>query len=399
MKHNIRSKIAIQGWFAAQPFTGIGQHTLVLAEALSKVATVTLVTPKKITGFSNSNIAQKKIPAKPSLQIKVIKPKSALGPLKKWYWEYIQVPAYLAKQKLDLEYYPYPCPIQRISTHKRAMTVHDLIPWNDSRYKGGRLKTHYYKKALYSLLYVDTIFTVSETVRRELGIASAKLLPNALSENFLNLCEKTAPEKPSLKNSPHQKSSAKKSTSKHNPALNKFQLLNSKYLVYLGGYDVRKNINRLITEFKTLRKKIPEMKLVLIGEAHHRSSLYPKFSLPENAIQTGNISDKEVCELLKNAFAFIHFSDSEGFNIPLLQAMAAGCPAVINDIPVNREVSKNSALFFKASQKSSLTANILKLRKTGVREKIIHEQFRIAKKYSAKKSAQIILRAAENNRH
>lgn len=395
-----KPKIGIQGWFAAEPFTGIGKHTIGLAKALAAHAEITVVAPKKISVDSMFNKNKRRTNYSPmtNFHIKIIKPKWVLGPLKKWYWEFIQVPQYFKTQKLDLEYYPYPCPIPRCSKHRRAMTVHDMIPWKDSRYKGGKLKTHYCKKSLYSLVYVDEIFTVSETVKKELGMPSAKILPNSAERSEAAL----RPRSGAL--SAKRSGAAFSDEAKAESALSRTKgasivfgsrrrrALAGKNLIYLGGYDIRKNVPLLLKEFKNLNKQFPEMKLVLIGKAHHDSRYYPKLNLPPNVIQTGNISDKKVYELLHSAFAFVHFSDSEGFNIPLLQAMTAGCPAIVNDIPVNREISSNSAIFLNASQKGALTDKIKMLENPKVRAKIIKAQKAAASKFSWEKSAQILLK-------
>ncbi len=333
-------KIGFQGWFLSQPFTGIGQHSLGLIKELAKKADITAISPKPI-----------KIPG---VKVIVIKPKP--GPLGKWYWERIQAPAAMATLQLDMEYYPYPSPLPKKSPHKRAVTVHDLISWKDARYFGNSLKQLYHKKSRHSLLYVDKIFCVSESVRHELCIPSAKILPNAIPE---------IPKK--IRSKP-----------------------DSNLLVYLGGYDIRKNVPELLKAFKKIQADFPKMKLKLIGKAHHKSKYYPKLDLPKNAAPTGNISDAKVYELLSSAFAFLHFSDSEGFNIPLLQAMSVGCPAIVTDIPVNREVSQNSALFI--SPKSTPLAIIKKLQDSAFRKSVSAEEKAASKKYSWKKSAEIFFK-------
>lgn len=336
-------KIGFQGWFLSQPFTGIGQHSLGIVKELAKKSQITAISPKPV-----------KIPG---VKVIVVKPK--IGPLAKWYWERIQAPIALAKLPLDLEYYPYPTPLPKYSLHKRAVTVHDLISWKDPRYFSNKLKKLYHRKAHHALLYVDKIFTVSEVVHAELKIPSAKILPNAI------------PEIP------------KKLQSKFDPNL----------LVYLGGYDIRKNVPDLLKTFTKIRKEFPKMKLVLIGKPHHKSKYYPKLALPENATLTGNIPDKKVYELLTSAFAFIHFSDSEGFNIPLLQAMSVGCPAIVKNIKINHEVSHDTALFI--SPKSTPLAIIKKLQNKKFRNTVSLAEKSASKKYTWKRSAEIFFKAVK----
>lgn len=330
-------KIAVQGWFYDQPYTGIGQHIMGLTKELKKNNQVTIITKKEIP--------EKKWLFHPSL--------------KKWYWERIQVPSFLRNKTFDLEYFPYPCPLPKKSKNKRAMTVHDLILLKDDRYRHGFIKKLYIKKSFDSLKNMDRIFTVSKTVFDELHLKYATILPNAVS----NL--------------------AGKKKNKSDPDL----------LVYLGGYDIRKNVAALVKAFDKLRQKNPNFKLVLIGQPHHYSKYYPQIPEVENLTRVGHVTDKKLYELLSSAFAFLHFSDKEGFNIPLLQSMAVGVPAIVNGIKVNREISNNSAIFIDTSQEDSLTTIINKLKNKKFRNKIIADQKKAAQRYSWAKTAKIFLKA------
>jgi mannosyltransferase len=58
------------------------------------------------------------------------------------------------------------------------------------------------------------------------------------------------------------------------------------------------------------------------------------------------VSDPELALLYGRARAFVHPSVYEGFGIPLLEAMAAGCPVVASRIPSTLEVASDCALLF-----------------------------------------------------
>lgn len=344
--------IGFQGWFLSRPYTGIGQHSLGLLRELALHKNVDCVVPVP------ERVAPKGIPKK---WLRVLKPKAwILHPaLKKWYWERIQVPAFFARQKIDWEYYPYPCPLPSASTHLRAMTVHDLIPWVDERYQGNALKTYYYLQARRALVHCDQLFTVSKSVHDELGIPAAQVLYNGAAQ---------IPQK-----------------------LPKFNYEDA--LVYLGGYDIRKNVPEMV-ETVAMLKDCP--RLVLIGEAPHRSRYYPAVPEYPHTYPLGFLPDEDVYALLKSAKAFINFSDSEGFNIPLLQAMSIGVPAIVRDIPVNREVSQNTALFLpathsKGSLRRALSDKLLMLEDPQQRKAIIQAQKKAASRFSWKKSTDLFL--------
>lgn len=348
-----RMKLGFQGWYLSQPHTGIGQASLGLLRALAaspKAPQLTVVTPHAV-----------RVPGVPASRIHTLKPLPWLlhPALKKWVWERIQVPAFFARRALDWEYYPYPCPLPARSPHKRAMTVHDTILWDDPRYAAGRLKRRYHQATKRALIHVDHVFTVSRATHHELGIPSATGLPNGL------------PEIPSgLKKMPYQND-----------------------LIYIGGYDLRKNVPELIRAFALYHKSHPEHRLLLVGEPHHVSHFYPALPQHPAVKHLGRLSEKELYSALRSSFAFVHYSDREGFNIPLLQALAVGTPALVPDLPVNREVSAGAALFFKPSKKGDFAAKLDSLEQPKTRAALVAAGKKATAHASWKKTAQLFLKA------
>ncbi len=68
------------------------------------------------------------------------------------------------------------------------------------------------------------------------------------------------------------------------------------------------------------------------------------------------VSREEVVLLMQAAGALVQPSLYEGFGLPVLEAMACGCPVVASDIPPIREVTAGSALLFPAGEVDGLIA-------------------------------------------
>ncbi len=71
-----------------------------------------------------------------------------------------------------------------------------------------------------------------------------------------------------------------------------------------------------------------------------------------------HIDDTALRTLYNQAGAFIYPSRYEGFGIPLLEAMACGCPVVASDIPSSREVAGDIPFYFDPDQPASLAAAV-----------------------------------------
>jgi glycosyltransferase involved in cell wall biosynthesis len=64
--------------------------------------------------------------------------------------------------------------------------------------------------------------------------------------------------------------------------------------------------------------------------------------------------DAALSELYGTATALVYPSLYEGFGLPPLEAMAAGCPALCSDLPVLRETAGAAATFFQAGDANDL---------------------------------------------
>lgn len=68
------------------------------------------------------------------------------------------------------------------------------------------------------------------------------------------------------------------------------------------------------------------------------------------------VDDEQLCHLYNRALAFVYPSLCEGFGIPLLEAMACGCPVVASRIPTTEEVAADVPFYFEPGQPDSLLA-------------------------------------------
>lgn len=220
---------------------------------------------------------------------------------------------------------------------KLVRTVHDLIPFRD---KSGNRKmvwrifystTIFLKRILNSS---DAIVTVSKTVKKE--VAELTRLPIEVVYN--------ASTSLNVKN----------------------QSGNGKELIYIGRYTPHKNVETLVAAMNQL----PEHTLLLAGKCSEaqKQALLSGAKNPSQIIFMGVVSDEQYGEILQKAKCLVTASLDEGFGLPLIEAMQAGCPVVCSDIGVFHEVAEDAALFFKPLNPNDLVKQIKKLESTKTRK-------------------------------
>jgi glycosyltransferase involved in cell wall biosynthesis len=116
-------------------------------------------------------------------------------------------------------------------------------------------------------------------------------------------------------------------------------------LVYMGSFMEYKNVECLISGLNFL----PEFELVLLSKitpARKRQLQDLAGSASDRIIFRNGVTDQEYAEELSGAFALVSASKDEGFGIPLVEAMRYGCPIVVSEIPIFKEVAAGAGNYF-----------------------------------------------------
>jgi alpha-1,3-rhamnosyl/mannosyltransferase len=92
----------------------------------------------------------------------------------------------------------------------------------------------------------------------------------------------------------------------------------------------------------------PPWLLVLVqrqGASRRLARLARKLGVADRVRWLPRIRRSDIVTLMQSAGALIQPSVYEGFGLPIIEAMACGCPVVASDIPVFREVAGDAAAF------------------------------------------------------
>lgn len=144
--------------------------------------------------------------------------------------------------------------------------------------------------------------------------------------------------------------------------LNKLKIKKSKFILYVGTLQPRKNIPSLIDAFEKFKTNHPDFKLVLVGK---KGWLYEEIfetvrlrNLETDVIFAGYISDEELASLYANALCFVLPSLYEGFGLPILEAMYHKCPVITSFTSSLPEIGSDACLYFDPKKSSELLEKI-----------------------------------------
>jgi len=125
--------------------------------------------------------------------------------------------------------------------------------------------------------------------------------------------------------------------------------LPSRYTLYVGTIEPRKNIGTLLRAFCDLPGELRDAcPLVLAGgwgwKADAERELFHSEVRHRGAIHIGYVADEDLPALYAGADALLYPSFYEGFGMPPVEAMACGTPAVTSTADAVREVVGRHAL-------------------------------------------------------
>ncbi|WP_160149535.1 glycosyltransferase family 4 protein [Roseiconus lacunae] len=138
-------------------------------------------------------------------------------------------------------------------------------------------------------------------------------------------------------------------------------LQNSPYILFVGRRNNYKNFQVVWEAWNRIADRRPKhAKLAIVGPPmKRREATALGFQNDSAAVLVPNASDEVLRGLYEHANAFVFPSKAEGFGLPSLEAMCAGTPVLVSDLPVMHEVVGDAGYFFDPENVESVAEMML----------------------------------------
>lgn len=309
--------LAVNGWFARQLTTGSGQYLHHLLKTLPTTAPATRISLLLPFPHNAYHLTQMHEEWPGVTLMRVTIPRLPEKVAKLW-WEQVAVPLATKKLQADLLWVPYwaaplwqPCPV--------VVTIHDVIHRLLPTYQGGRLQRLYTALVSYTAQRSAAAITVSHAAARD--IHQTLQMPDARVHVVYNGLAEQLPVHDADRDRVKQQ-----------------YALPDRFFLYLGGFDVRKNVETTIRAYRRYLDKggDPAVRLVIAGRLPQHDSTFapdPQKTAAEVDLLIqihfcGYVNEVDKPVLYQLATAFIFPSLYEGFGLMALEAMQAGTPVV-----------------------------------------------------------------------
>ena len=266
---------------------------------------------------------------------------------------------FLSTKKQNIIHFMYdPEYLNNVISKKKIITIHDTI----HEKFGSVYNDNFFTKRKKILESMDKIICVSENTKNDL-----------LNYYDLNV----------------EKIEVIYNGSDHLIPINKIEAqsisLNKPYILYVGSRSKYKNFKLFIEAYSKSKRLVNNFSILCFGGGKFSKNEI-KFLKELKIVDKINLiidNDKILKSCYQNASLFVYPSLYEGFGISILEAMNEGCPTLVSEIPVFREILGDKGIFFNPQNIDDLVSNMEKiLFDNEVKKNLILDGKNISKKYS-----------------
>lgn len=265
--------------------------------------------------------------------------------------EQVRLPWAMRRSRVDLVHF-LSIYVPLVAAAPSIVTVHDLIHLRFPQYFKAKIAPYYQTVVRLACARANAVITDDERtvddLHELLGVDRKKIRVIALGvdDRFLAPAEPFAAARP--------------------------------YVLYVGNHRHHKDLPTLFDAWSALPES-DAVDLYVTGPDDFGDELQRRSSTSRAILALGDVPDESLASYYAGARALVQPALREGFGLPMLEAMAVGCPVVACEDAVPR-ILEPAALTFTARDAGELSAILHDvLADAGLRERFVNSGRRIAR--------------------
>ena len=159
------------------------------------------------------------------------------------------------------------------------------------------------------------------------------------------------------------------------------------FVLFVSSLWPYKNCDGLLRAWSHARSALGDRQLVVVGAGRDQEyadslpALARELGIEQDVVFVGGIALAETVPFYRAADAFVYASFNETFGLPILEAMACGCPVVTSNVTAMPETAGGAAVLCDPSDPASIAKAILEATGTG-RDGLIDQGLRRAGQFT-----------------
>jgi len=153
------------------------------------------------------------------------------------------------------------------------------------------------------------------------------------------------------------------------------------FVLFVSSLWAYKNCDGLLRAWAIARGQLGDRQLVIVGPGRNEKyvaqlhKLVAELGIGQDVVFVGGVPLEETARFYRAADAFVYPSFNETFGLPILEAMACGCPVVTSDVSAMPEIAGGAAVLSDPHDPASIARGIIeatgpgrdRLREAGLR--------------------------------
>jgi glycosyltransferase involved in cell wall biosynthesis len=160
------------------------------------------------------------------------------------------------------------------------------------------------------------------------------------------------------------------------------------FVLFVSSLWAYKNCDGLLRAWAVARDELPGRQLAIVGAGRDEkylaelNALAAELGIKDDVVFVGGVSLEETVNFYRAADVFVYPSLNETFGLPILEAMACGCPVVTSNVSAMPETAGGAAVLADPRAPASIARAIVEAAQPANRDRLLDLGFARASQFS-----------------